>query len=327
MRVGIVGIGSYLPGNIVTNYDLEKTVETTDEWIIERTGIANRRKADSTICCSDLGAKAARIAIQNANLDPKDIDLILLTSSSPDQIFPATACIIQDKIGAINAAAFDIQAACSGFVYALTTAVQYIAGGLYKNILVVGSEVLSKVTDWEDRNTCILFGDGAGAVVLSEVEVGGVLSSLLGTDGSGAHLLELPAGGTKEPATFETVKNRRHYIKMNGNEVFKFAVKILEDSTKKVVEKAGLSLEDIDFIVPHQANIRIIRAAMKRLKFPIERVLLNLDKYGNMSAASIPVAIDEAFKAGKIRKGNKIVLVGFGAGLTWGANLLEWSLQ
>ncbi|NLU10899.1 MAG: ketoacyl-ACP synthase III [Tepidanaerobacter acetatoxydans] len=326
MRAGIIGIGSYVPDKVISNFDLEKIVDTSNEWIIERTGISNRRKADYNICSSDLGAEAAKLAIKDANLKPEDIDLIISASSSPDRIFPATACIIQNKIGAKNAAALDIQAACSGFIYALTTATQYIMAGQYKNVLVVGSEVLSKLTDWEDRNTCVLFGDGAGAVVLSEVEAGGVLASILGADGGGSELLELPAGGTKEPASFDTIENRRHYIKMEGNEVFKFAVRIFEDCTKKVIEKSNLSLEDIDYIIPHQANIRIIEAAIKRLKFPREHVVINLDKYGNMSSASIPVALDEAFHTGKIKKGHKIVLVGFGAGLTWGANLIDWSL-
>lgn len=326
MRAGIIGIGSYVPDKVISNFDLEKIVDTSNEWIVERTGISYRRKADYNICSSDLGAEAAKFAIKDANLKPEDIDLIISASSSPDRIFPATACIIQNKIGAKNAAALDIQAACSGFIYALTTATQYIITGQYKNVLVVGSEVLSKLTDWEDRNTCVLFGDGAGAVVLSEVEDGGVLASILGADGGGSELLELPAGGTKEPASFDTIENRRHYIKMEGNEVFKFAVRIFEDCTKKVIEKSNLSLEDIDYIIPHQANIRIIEAAIKRLKFPREHVVINLDKYGNMSSASIPVALDEAFHTGKIKKGHKIILVGFGAGLTWGANLIDWSL-
>lgn len=325
MRAGIIGIGSYLPDNVVTNTELEKIVDTSNEWIVERTGILSRRTAEKHIGSSDLGAEAAKLAIKNANLKPEDIDMIISASSTPDHTFPATACIIQDKIKATNAAAFDIQAACTGFVYGLITAAQYIMTGLYKNILVVGSEVLSKMVDWQDRNTCVLFGDGAGAVVVSQVETGGVLSSILGADGSGASLLELPAGGTREPASFETVENRRHYIKMNGNEVFKFAVRVFEDCTRQVVEKANLTLNDIDFIIPHQANVRIIDAALKRLNFPKDRVVINLDKYGNMSSASIPVAMHEALYSGKIEKGHKVVLVGFGAGLTWGAVLLEWS--
>ena len=326
MRAGIIGIGSYLPDRVITNTELEKTVDTTNEWIMARTGISTRRTAESHISSSDLGFEAAKIAIENANLEPKDIDMIISVSSSPDYTFPATACIIQDKLKATNAAAFDIQAACTGFVYGLTTAFQYIMSGQFKNILVVGSEVLSKMIDWQDRNTCVLFGDGAGAVVVSQVETGGVISTILGADGSGAKLLEVPAGGSREPASFETVKNRRHYIKMNGNEVFKFAVRVLEDCTRKVVKKANLNLSDIDFIIPHQANIRIIDAALKRLNFPKDRVMINLDKYGNMSSASIPVALHEALHTGRIKKGHKVVLVGFGAGLTWGAVLMDWNL-
>ena len=326
MRAGIIGIGSYLPDNVVTNTELEKIVDTSNEWIVERTGILSRRTAEKHIGSSDLGAEAAKLAIKNANLKPEDIDMIISASSTPDHTFPATACIIQDKIKATNAAAFDIQAACTGFVYGLITAAQYIMTGLYKNILVVGSEVLSKMVDWQDRNTCVLFGDGAGAVVVSQVETGGVLSSVLGADGSGASLLELPAGGTREPASFETVENRRHYIKMSGNEVFKFAVKVFEDCTRQVVEKANLTLDEIDYIIPHQANVRIIDAALKRLSFPRNRVMINLDKYGNMSSASIPVALHEAFRTGRIKKGHKVILVGFGAGLTLGATLIDWNL-
>lgn len=325
--MGIIGIGSYLPSKVLSNIDLEEMVDTSDEWISDRTGIRERRIADSGYAASDLGAKAAIKAIEHAQLAVEDIDLIISASASPDKIFPSTACIIQDKIGAVKAAAFDVQAGCTGFVYGLTTAVQYILGGLYKNVLVVGAEVLSKITDWEDRNTCVLFGDGAGAVVVSEVGDGGILASILGSDGGGAKLLELPAGGSREPAGDDTVKNRRHYIKMSGNEVFKFAVKILDKTTRGVLQKGNLSLEEVDYIIPHQANTRIIDASIKRLKLPRHKMLINLDKYGNMSSASIPVALDEAYRDGKVKKGNKIVLVGFGAGLTWGANLLEWNLN
>lgn len=326
-KAGIVGIGSYVPDKVITNFDLEKMVDTTDEWIKTRTGISFRRIGPENACTSDMAAEAARKALENARLSPEEIDLIILASASPDMIFPSTACILQNKIGASNAAAFDIQAGCTGFVYALTCAAQFIISGFYKNILVVGAEMLSRITDWEDRNTCVLFGDGAGAAVISEVERGGVLSSYLGADGSGADLLVLPAGGSKEPASIDTVKKRRHFIRMNGNEVFKFAVKILEEAARKATEKANFSLHDVDYIVPHQANIRIIDAAVKRLKFPREHVIMNLDRYGNMSSASIPVALDEAYRDKKIKKGDKILLVGFGAGLTWGANLLEWSLD
>lgn len=326
-KAGIIGIGSYVPDKVLSNFDLEKMVDTSDEWIKTRTGISFRRIGPENACTSDLGVEAAKRALENAKLSPEDVDLIIVASASPDMIFPSTACIIQSKIGAVNAAAFDIQAGCTGFVYALTSAVQFIGTGLYKNILVIGAEMLSRITDWKDRNTCVLFGDGAGAAVVSEVEEGGILSSVLGADGTGADLLALPAGGSKEPANPDTITNRRHYINMNGNEVFKFAVRILEEAARKAVEKANLTIEDVDFIIPHQANIRIIDAAIKRLKFPREQVVVNLDKYGNMSSASIPVALDEAYRDKKIKKGDKLILVGFGAGLTWGANLLEWNLE
>lgn len=325
-KAGIIGIGSYVPDRVLSNADLEKLVDTSDEWIKTRTGISFRRIGPENACTSDMGAEAARRALENAKLFPEDIDLIIVASATPDMIFPSTACIIQNKIGAVNAAAFDIQAGCTGFIYALTSAVQFITAGSYKNILVIGAEMLSRITDWQDRNTCVLFGDGAGAAVISEVEEGGILSSVLGADGKGADLLTLPAGGSKEPASPDTVANRRHYINMNGNEVFKFAVRILEEAAKKASEKAGRQVADLDYIVPHQANMRIIDAAIKRLKFPREHVVVNLDKYGNMSSASIPVALDEAYRDKKIKKGNMVLLVGFGAGLTWGANLLEWSL-
>jgi len=325
-KAGIIGIGSYVPDRVLSNADLEKIVDTSDEWIKTRTGISFRRIGPENVCTSDMGAEAAKRALENAKLFPGDIDLIIVASATPDMIFPSTACIIQSKIGAVNAAAFDIQAGCTGFIYALTSAVQFITAGSYKNILVIGAEMLSRITDWQDRNTCVLFGDGAGAAVISEVEEGGILSSVLGADGKGADLLTLPAGGSKEPASPDTVANRRHYINMNGNEVFKFAVRILEEAARKASEKVGRQVADLDYIVPHQANIRIIDAAIKRLKFPREQVVVNLDKYGNMSSASIPVALDEAYRDKKIKKGNMVLLVGFGAGLTWGANLLEWSL-
>lgn len=322
-RAGIIGMGSYLPKKQVSNFDLKKIVDTSDEWITTRTGISFRRVASYEEAASDLGVEASKMALDNAKIESKDIDLIITASASPDMIFPSTACIIQSKLKAKNAAAFDVQAGCTGFVYALTIAQQFISSGMYKNVLVVGTEVLSKMVDWEDRNTCVLFGDGAGAVVVSEVEQGGILASVLGADGDGADLLALPAGGTREPASADTINKRRHYIKMNGNEVFKFAVRILEQTTLDVVNKANLKLEDVDFIIPHQANYRIIDAAVKRLKFDEKKMIINLYNYGNMSSASIPVALDEAYQAGRVKKGDKIVLVGFGAGLTWGANLLE----
>ncbi len=326
-KVGITGIGSYVPEKVVSNLDLEKMVDTSDEWISTRTGISYRRIAEKGVAASDLGVLAAKSALARAKISPEELDLIIVASATPDMIFPSTACIIQSKIGASKAAAFDIQAGCSGFIYALTCAAQFLMGELYKNVLIIGTEILSRIIDWEDRNTCVLFGDGAGAAVISQVERGGLLASIIGADGSKSDLLTLPAGASKEPASIETVRNRRHYVKMNGNEVFKFAVKIIEEATLHVVEKANLSLDDIDYLIPHQANIRIIDAAIKRLGIPKDKVLVNLQNYGNMSSASIPVALDEGYREGKIKNGDKVVLVGFGAGLTWGANILEWSLD
>ncbi|MCF6095816.1 ketoacyl-ACP synthase III [Thermovorax subterraneus] len=326
MRPGIIGLGSYVPERVLTNQDLEKMVETSDEWIRERTGISFRRIADEDMATSDLAAKAAREAIEMAGVKPEDLDLIIGATVTPDMMFPSTACIVQHEIKATRAAAFDLSAGCTGFIYALTVAAQFVASGMYRNVLVFGAEILSKIVDWQDRNTCVLFGDGAGAAVVSAVESGGILESILGADGGGKDLLFIPAGGSKEPASFDTIKERKHFIKMNGNEVFKFAVKIMEESTRKVLEKANLTPQDVDLVVPHQANVRIIEAATRRLNISKEKVMVNIDRYGNMSAASIPVALYEAYKARKIKKGDKVVLVGFGAGLTWGANLIEWSL-
>lgn len=326
MKPGIIGLGSYVPERVLTNQDLEKMVETSDEWIRERTGISFRRIADEDMATSDLAAKAAREAIEMAGVKPEDLDLIIGATVTPDMMFPSTACIVQHEIKATRAAAFDLSAGCTGFIYALTVAAQFVASGMYRNVLVFGAEILSKIVDWQDRNTCVLFGDGAGAAVVSAVESGGILESILGADGGGKDLLFIPAGGSKEPASFDTIKERKHFIKMNGNEVFKFAVKIMEESTRKVLEKANLTPQDVDLVVPHQANVRIIEAATRRLNISKEKVMVNIDRYGNMSAASIPVALYEAYKARKIKKGDKVVLVGFGAGLTWGANLIEWSL-
>ncbi|TYP59973.1 beta-ketoacyl-ACP synthase III [Thermosediminibacter litoriperuensis] len=326
-RAGIIGVGSYTPEKVLTNNDLEKMVETSDEWIKARTGISYRRIAGENTATSDMAVKASFHALQRAGLDPGELDLIIGATVTPDMMFPSTACVVQRRIGAFKAAAFDLSAGCTGFIYALTTAAQFIASGMYRNILIFGAETLSKIVDWQDRNTCVLFGDGAGAAVISEVEQGGILESLLGADGGGKDLLFMPAGGSREPASIETVRARKHYIKMNGNEVFKFAVKIMEESTRKVVEKANLTMNDVALVIPHQANMRIIDAAVKRLDIPKEKVMVNLDRYGNMSAASIPVALDEAVREKRIKKGDKVVLVGFGAGLTWGANLIEWSLN
>lgn len=324
--VGIAGLGSYLPEIIRSNKEFTKHVDTSEEWIVSRTGIKERRYAGAHEACSDLGIKAAQIAMKNAGVIPEDIDLVLVATITPDMIFPSTACLIQDSIGAKRAAAMDISAACTGFIYALAVGSQFIAAGMYDNVLVVAAEVLSKYLNSEDRTTSILFGDGAGAAVLKPVPEGeGFLSFDLGSDGSGADLLKISAGGSRKPATMETVSNKEHFLTMSGNEVFKFAVRVMGGTAIKALAKAGLNKEDIDFLIPHQANTRIIDSAVKRLGVSPEKVFVNLDKYGNMSSASIPVALDEAEQNGLIKKGDIVVLVGFGAGLTWGASVLKWS--
>jgi 3-oxoacyl-[acyl-carrier-protein] synthase-3 len=324
--VGILGTGSYLPDKIVTNFDLEKMVDTNDEWIVSRTGIRERRVATADIASSDLAYHASLIAIEKAGIAAEDIDLIVVATTTPDMPFPSTANVLQDRLGARKAASFDVAAACAGFLYGLTTAAQYVQTGLYKHVLVVGVDCLTKLVDWEDRNTCILFGDGAGAVVIGPVEEGyGFLSFELGSDGSGGDLLKVPGGGSRLPATEESIRNKDTYIKMNGPEVFKFAVKIMEQVSMSVLQKAGLSKEDLDLLVPHQANLRIIEAARKRLALEEEQVIVNLDKYGNMSSASVPVALDEAIRDHRVNSGDILVLVGFGGGLTWGACALRWS--
>ena len=323
--VGILGTGSHLPEREMTNFDMEKIVETSNDWIVTRTGIESRRIADENTATSDLAYKAAEKALEAAGLSAEDIDLIIVGTITPDHQFPATACIVQDKLGAVNAAAFDLEAACSGFIYGVSVGQQFIATGMYENVLVIGAETMSKILDFEDRKTCILFGDGAGAVVLGPVAKGkGIRSMELGADGKGGKSLIMPAGGSRIPASEDSVARRLHYVTMDGSEVFKFAVRAMGGASLRVVEKAGLSVEDVDFLVPHQANMRIIKSAAKRLKLPLEKVHVNLDKLGNMSAASIPVALDEAVRSGKINENDKVVLVGFGGGLTWGACVIDW---
>lgn len=326
-NAGILGVGSYLPQKIVDNFHFEKIMDTSDEWIKARTGISERRMAEEDESSSDLGTKAALKAIECAKLSPEDIDLIIVATSTPDMILPSTACLIQANIGAHNAAAFDVSAACSGFVYGLSIGEQFIKSGIHKNVLVIGTEVMSRILDYSDRSTAILFGDGAGAVVIGNVDEGGILSTYLGSDGRGKDFLKIPAGGSRLPASKNTVENRLHNIQMAGNDVYKFAVRIMGESSLKALKMANLSTDEIDYLIPHQANIRIIEASAKRLKLDMDKVYVNLDKYGNMSAASIPVAMDEAYRQGKINKGDNVVLVGFGGGLTWGASVIKWSTQ
>lgn len=326
--VGILGTGSYLPDQVLTNKDLEKMVETSDEWIVTRTGIRERRIAPKEMASSDLAYEAAVRALKKAGITAEQIDLIIVATVTPDMMFPSTACLLQDRLGAKGAAAFDLSAACTGFIYSLASAAKFIESGMYRYALVVGVETLSKITDWEDRNTCVLFGDGAGAAVLGPVEEGyGFKSFVMGADGSGGVHLCLPAGGSRLPANAETVKDRLHYVKMNGREVFKFAVRVINSATDEAIEKAGISKEEIDFLVPHQANLRIIDSAMERLGLSPDKVVVNLDRYGNMSSASIPVALDEAIEEGKIKEGNHLLLVGFGGGLTWASTILRWSTK
>jgi len=323
--VGIIGTGSYLPSKVVTNQDLEKIVETSSEWIADRTGIKERRIAEPGIATSDLAALAAEKALIDAGITADEIDLIIVATCTPDMSLPSTACLVQDKIKASKAAAFDLSAACSGFAYGLVVGSQCIKTGLYKKVLVVGAETLSTILDWTDRNTCVLFGDGAGAAVLGEVPAGyGILGIDLGAEGSGADFLKVPGGGSRLPATNETVNQRQHFVSMNGSEVFKFAVKVMGESAARALDHSGLCNTDIDCLIPHQANIRIINSAAKRLKVPMEKVMVNVDKYGNTSAATIPIALDEAIKCNKIRHDDIVVLVGFGAGLTWASCVIKW---
>ncbi len=323
--VGITGLGVALPERVLTNKDLEKMVETSDEWITQRTGIRERRVADDYTAASDLGTVAARRALAVAGLDPADVELIVVATVTPDMMFPATACLVQANLGAVKAAAFDLEAGCTGFIYALAVGSQFVASGVYDNVLIIGAETLSKIVDWTDRGTCVLLGDGAGAAVLQPARAGeGILSFYLGADGNGGDLLKLPAGGSRIPITHQAIDDRLHYLKMNGNEVYKFAVKTMGEAAQQALEKCGLGKEDIDVLVPHQANMRIIRSAAKRFGLPPEKVITNLDRYGNMSAASIPVALEEAVKDGRINPGDIVLLVGFGAGLTWGASVVRW---
>jgi 3-oxoacyl-(acyl-carrier-protein) synthase III len=324
---GIIGIGSYVPEKILTNHDLEKMVDTSDEWITTRTGIKERHIVADDQAASDLATIAALRALEDASIGTADIDLIIVSTNSPDYMnFPATACVVQDNIGAAKAAAFDVEAGCSGFIYAVTIADQFIKTGMYKNVLVVATEIMSKITNWDDRETCVLFGDGAAAVLLSRVEEGlGISSSFLGADGSGGKYLLLPAGGSRKPASYETVEKKLHTIHMDGKEVFKFAVRVMGEAALKALDIAGLKPEDVDIFIPHQANIRIIDAAMKRLNLSKEKVYVNIDRFGNTSSASIPIALDELYRNGKLKKGDCILLTAFGTGLTYASMTMRWS--
>ncbi|MCS7459497.1 ketoacyl-ACP synthase III [Paenibacillus doosanensis] len=325
LPVGIIGTGKYVPDRVLTNRDLEKMVETNDEWIVTRTGIRERRLVSAEQASSDLAYEASLKALDAAGISPEQLDLIIVATITPDMAFPSTACILQEKLGAKKAAAFDLSAACSGFIYGLANASNFIAVGTYKHALVVGAECLSKITDYTDRNTCILFGDGAGAVVLGQVPEGrGFRSFELGADGGGGELLRIRGGGSRCPVSPESIEGKQHFIYMAGSEVFKFAVRIMGSAAEEALRKAGIEKKDIDLLVPHQANIRIIQSALNRLELSEDKCMINLDKYGNVSAASIPIALAEAVEQGRVNEGDHIVLVGFGGGLTWGASVIVW---
>jgi 3-oxoacyl-[acyl-carrier-protein] synthase III len=322
----VTGWGMAVPEKVLTNEDIAQFVDTTDEWIKSRTGIEQRRIAHNEQTTASLATDAAKKALQMANLPPSRLDLIIVSTSSPEHIFPATACLVQDRIGADHAGAFDLLAACTGFIYALNMAAQAIRSGSIQNALIIGSETLSRIIDWEDRNTCILFGDGAGAFVLQASDTpGGVLSAVMRSDGSGADLLTLPGGGSRHPTTTDTVQQGLHFIQMNGREVFRFATRVMAQATEEVVTASNLILADIDLIIPHQANYRIIEAAARGLKLPLDKFIINLERYGNTSTASIPIAACEAIQQGRLKAGEHVVFVGFGAGLTWGSIAVQWS--
>lgn len=321
----IIATGSYLPERVLSNFDLEKMVDTSDEWIRSRTGIAERHISSESEASSDLGAAAAQEALKRAGLKPEEIDLILVATITPDMFFPSTACFIQDKIGAEHAAAFDIAAACSGFIFGLSIADSYLRSGAFKHILLIGAETLTKVTDWKDRNTCVLFGDGAGAVVLRREEgEAGLLSTHLFSDGSLSALLNLPGGGSRNPTSERSLRQGLHFIKMNGNETFKVAVRSLEQACREALSHNGLDASQIDLFIPHQANYRIIQAVASRLDFPLERVYLTLERHGNTSAASIPLALDEAVMSGRVKAKDLLLLSSFGGGMTWASAVIRW---
>ena len=320
-----MGIGSDAPTDLLTNEDLEKLVDTSDEWIVERTGIKTRRIADEKTTTRTLATNASRRALERAGVDPGDVDLIVVGTATPDMLFPSTACLVQSDLGAENAAAFDLAAACTGFIYGLNVAAGLIRNGSHETALVIGAETLTKIVDFEDRTTCVLFGDGAGAAVVRPVNDGkGILSTRIHSDGRLGDMLKLPAGGSLHPASAETVANRMHFIRMNGNNVFKSAVKSMADTVRKGLEDAGVSADDVDLFVPHQANMRIVEATAKKLGFPMDRVYVNVDRYGNTSAASIPIAIDEAQREGRVKEGDLVAMVAFGAGFTWGSAIVRF---
>ena len=324
-HVGVTGIGAHAPERVLTNDDLARMVDTSDEWIRERTGIRERRIAAPEEALSDICLPASRQALERAGVAASDVDLIIVATVTPDMAFPSTGAILADVLEAPEAAAYDLSAGCTGFMYALAQAHGMLASGLIGRALVVGGDVLSRILDWEDRRTCVVFGDGAGAVVLERVDGGGFLGFELGADGSGGLQLYLPAGGSRTPTSAETVAQRQHFVQMNGREVFKFATRVLISSGEAVLEACGRSVDDVDVYIPHQANMRIIEYATRKLGIPEDRAVINVDRYGNTSSGSIPLALADAFDAGRLESGNLVLMTGMGAGLTWGSALVEWN--
>jgi 3-oxoacyl-[acyl-carrier-protein] synthase III len=326
MSVGIIGIGHFVPPKVLTNHDLEKMVETSDQWIQERTGIRERRLADKGVGVSQMAIEAAKKALASAMLAAGDVELLIVATTTPDMPLPSTSCIVQKAIQAKKAVCFDLSAACAGFVFAMSTAQQYLSTGKYKNALVIGADKISPYIDWKDRSTCILFGDAAGACVMGAVKTKGIFGVDLGSDGNYANLITIMAGGSKDPASKETIENGSHYLKMNGAEVFKLAVRSMLQSVNTVLDQAKVRAEDIRLVVPHQANMRIIEALVQRLKIDRKKVYVNLDRYGNTSAASVIVALSEAVNTENLQKGDLILLTTFGSGLVWGSAVMEWSI-
>ncbi len=324
-RVSITGLGCFVPERVVTNDELSQTLDTSDEWILERTGIRERRVASPEQALTDFARPAALSALEQAAADPASIDLLIVATVTPDMLFPSTGALLADQLGMPDAAAYDLSAGCTGFMYALAQAYGMLAGGLSRRALVVGGDVLSKVVDWSDRSSAVLFGDGAGAVVLEPVERGGFLGFELGADGAGGVHLLLPAGGSRLPVSIESVEAGRHFVQMNGREVFKFATRVLVSSAQKLLAECGLTIDDVDVYVPHQANVRIIDHATRKLGIAPERVVVNVDRYGNTSSGSIPLALADAAADGRLREGELVLMTGMGAGLTWGSSLMEWT--
>lgn len=324
-RVMVAGTASYMPERVLTNAELETMVETNDEWIVARTGMRERRIAAADEATSDMAAKAGREALVAAGVAPADVDLLIVGTSTPDMLFPSTACLVQSALGVEQALCFDLSAACSGFLYSLETARGLLESGNYETALVIGADKMSAVTDWEDRGTCILFGDGAGAVVLKRtVTHRGIMATVTNADGGLGDLLMIPAGGSRQPASEATVRERLHTVKMAGNNVFKHAVRCMTDAGQMALEKAGLGIDDVTWVIPHQANMRIIQAISDRVGIGIDRFVVNLDKYGNTTAATVPVAMDEAIRDGRIKRGDILLIIVFGGGFTWGASVLEY---